>query len=177
MVHFLIFKSPPTFATGLARVRFSFPANPTLFTAGFFGSGLGSASLPLKPYLGAGLTGAGAGILTAPGTAVSFCFFISASIISSVTSLCRTQNIWLLFFDSKHKQVICLWNTRPPPPPPQDMQFFNVQFCNFINSRSKATIKVVFFVYLKVSRGAKIRNRYNQVPHLTQDTNGKVTNS
>ena len=25
--------------------------------------------------------------------------------------------------------------------------------------------------------GAKIRNRYNQVPHLTQDTNGKVTNS
>ena len=30
---------------------------------------------------------------------------------------------------------------------------------------------------LKVSKGAKIRNRYNQVTHLTQDTNGKVTNS
>ena len=30
---------------------------------------------------------------------------------------------------------------------------------------------------MKVSIGAKIRNRYNQVPHLTQDTNGKVTNS
>ena len=30
---------------------------------------------------------------------------------------------------------------------------------------------------LKVSKGAKIRNRYNQVPHLTQDTDGKVTNS
>ena len=28
-----------------------------------------------------------------------------------------------------------------------------------------------------VSKGAKIRNRYNQVPHLTQDTNGKVINS
>ena len=28
----------------------------------------------------------------------------------------------------------------------------------------------------KVSKDAKIRNRYNQVPHLTQDTNGKVTN-
>ena len=27
---------------------------------------------------------------------------------------------------------------------------------------------------VKVSKGAKIRNRYNQVPHLT---NGKVTNS
>ena len=29
----------------------------------------------------------------------------------------------------------------------------------------------------KLSKGAKIRNQYNQVPHLTQDTNGKVTNS
>ena len=32
-------------------------------------------------------------------------------------------------------------------------------------------------LYMKVSKGAKIRNRYNQVPHPTQDTNGKVTNS
>ena len=29
----------------------------------------------------------------------------------------------------------------------------------------------------KVSKGAKIRNRYNQEPRLTQDTNGKVTDS
>ena len=29
----------------------------------------------------------------------------------------------------------------------------------------------------KVSKGAKIRNRYNQVHYLIQDTNGKVTNS
>ena len=29
----------------------------------------------------------------------------------------------------------------------------------------------------RVSKGAKIRNQYNQVPHMTQDTNGKVTNS
>ena len=29
----------------------------------------------------------------------------------------------------------------------------------------------------KESKGAKIRNLYNQVPYLTQDTNGKVTNS
>ena len=33
------------------------------------------------------------------------------------------------------------------------------------------------FEIIKVSKVAKIRNRYNQVPHLTQDTNGKVTNS
>ena len=32
------------------------------------------------------------------------------------------------------------------------------------------------FFFLKVSKGAKIRNRHNQVPHPTQDTNGKATN-
>ena len=36
---------------------------------------------------------------------------------------------------------------------------------------------VYFDNMVKVSKGAKIRNRYNRVPHLTQDTNGKVTNS
>ena len=35
----------------------------------------------------------------------------------------------------------------------------------------------LFKLQIKVSKGAKIRNRYNQVPHLTQDTNGKVTDS
>ena len=29
---------------------------------------------------------------------------------------------------------------------------------------------------IEVSKGEKIRNRYNQIPHLTQDTNRKVTN-
>ena len=43
-----------------------------------------------------------------------------------------------------------------------------------INLSSNLTF---IFEILKVSKGAKIRNRYNQVPHLTQDTNGKVTNS
>ena len=32
-------------------------------------------------------------------------------------------------------------------------------------------------ILIKISKGAKIRNRYNQVPDLTQDTNGKVTDS
>ena len=32
-------------------------------------------------------------------------------------------------------------------------------------------------IHMKVRKGAKFRNRYNQVTHLTQDTNGKVTNS
>ena len=38
-------------------------------------------------------------------------------------------------------------------------------------------VKFAVLYVVKVSKGAKIRNRYNQVPHLTQDTNGKVTNS
>ena len=44
----------------------------------------------------------------------------------------------------------------------------NVFDCTFESGWKKST---------KVSKVAKIRNRYNQVPHLTQDTNGKVTNS
>ena len=31
--------------------------------------------------------------------------------------------------------------------------------------------------HYSTNKGAKIRNRYNQVSHLTQDTNRKVTNS
>ena len=31
-------------------------------------------------------------------------------------------------------------------------------------------------ISFKVRKRAKIRYRYNQAPHLTQDTNGKVTN-
>ena len=34
-----------------------------------------------------------------------------------------------------------------------------------------------FWDKLKVRERAKISNRYNQEPHLTQDTNGKVTTS
>ena len=34
-----------------------------------------------------------------------------------------------------------------------------------------------FLLEITLSKGAKIRNRYNQVSHLTQDTNGKVTSS
>ena len=39
------------------------------------------------------------------------------------------------------------------------------------------SIFILFTILLKESKGAKIRNRCNQVPLLTQDTNGKVTSS
>ena len=48
---------------------------------------------------------------------------------------------------------------------------------SLINSIIGARMLDFLKITLKVSKGAKIRNRYNQVPHLTQDTNGKVTNS
>ena len=46
------------------------------------------------------------------------------------------------------------------------------------HARSLINVFVIFVLEsIIVSKGAKIRNRYNQVPQLTQDTNGKVTNS
>ena len=45
------------------------------------------------------------------------------------------------------------------------MEFCNQDISNTISART-----------FKISKGEKIRNRYNQVPHLTQDINGKVTN-
>ena len=48
------------------------------------------------------------------------------------------------------------------------------KFINIFNS--KVWITCIWW-NTKVSKCAKIRNRYNQVPHLTQDTNGKVTDS
>ena len=35
---------------------------------------------------------------------------------------------------------------------------------------------LTILLVIKISKAAKIRNRYNQVPHLTQDTNVKATN-
>ena len=57
-------------------------------------------------------------------------------------------------------------------------------YTTFLNKRVStqeeaftATLQKTNLKLFKVSKGEKIRNRYNQVPHLTQDTNGKVTNS
>ena len=42
------------------------------------------------------------------------------------------------------------------------------------NARGRGDPQWVYVNYEnEVSKGAKIRNRYNQVPHLTQDTKGK----
>ena len=43
--------------------------------------------------------------------------------------------------------------------------------------KRKGNRKYFLTSFPQVSKGANIKNRYNQVPHLTQDTNEKVTNS
>ena len=47
----------------------------------------------------------------------------------------------------------------------------------FDPSKAIYNSKCQTYMRLKVSKRPKIKNRYNQVPHLTQDTNRKVTNS
>ena len=60
---------------------------------------------------------------------------------------------------------------------PETVNFKTLRsFLGFTGYNSKQFVKL-YAKIVKVSKGAKIRNRYNQVPHLTQDTNGKVTNS
>ena len=46
-----------------------------------------------------------------------------------------------------------------------------------MRSYDKVPYGIQMKIIIKVSKGAKTRNRCNQVPHLTQDTNRKVTNS
>ena len=61
--------------------------------------------------------------------------------------------------------VLC-WNSKP-------LGIWVILTCRKVPADLKQDIKGL----KHESKGAKIRNRYNQVPHLTQDTNGKVTNS
>ena len=44
------------------------------------------------------------------------------------------------------------------------------------NSSINKNPEYCYFLFY-VSKGGRIRNRYNQVPHLTQNTNGKATHS
>ena len=54
---------------------------------------------------------------------------------------------------------------------------FQSSYDGFCHIQTKHGLMEPLRSLVKVSKGAKIRNRYNQAPHLTQDTNGKVTNS
>ena len=47
------------------------------------------------------------------------------------------------------------------------------RLCNIKKSIRLFSVKL----FVVVRKRANIRNRYNQAPHLTQDTNGKMTSS
>ena len=61
------------------------------------------------------------------------------------------------------------------------LNYMEYKACSFIAISFSKCSNIELFcinthdIYI-VSKGAKIRNRYNQVPHLTQDTRWKVTN-
>ena len=57
------------------------------------------------------------------------------------------------------------------------LHIFSIDFINVLSYYCCKRYLVFPALFIKASKGAKIRNRYNQVPHPTQDTNGKVTNS
>ena len=80
-------------------------------------------------------------------------------LVADLFLFCYERDFMMCLSDDKQADVIDAFNT---------------------TSRYLNDILSINNIYLnnmvKVSEGAKIRNRYNQVPHLTQDTNGKVTN-
>ena len=54
---------------------------------------------------------------------------------------------------------------------------FKENILSVVKVKTSNNLQKIFFYIGQSNKVAKIRNRYNQVPHLTQDTNGKVTNS
>ena len=60
---------------------------------------------------------------------------------------------------------------------PSILYLFRNEFDKFndIGARILDSIYHMTLKLIKVRKRAKIRNRYSQAPHLTQDTNGKMT--
>ena len=87
-----------------------------------------------------------------------------------INNVCQWSKDWQMLFNVKKCKVLHIGH--------------NNAYCDYsmngeiLQSVTEETdLGTIVSNDLKVSNGAKIRNRYNQVPHLTQDTNGKVTNS
>ena len=84
----------------------------------------------------------------------------------------------MFLFDDKQADVIDAFNTTSRYLD-DILNINNVYFDNMVSQIYSSELKLnkSNASDTEVSNGTKISNRYNQVPHLTQDTNGKVTNS
>ena len=83
-----------------------------------------------------------------------------APLVAELFLFCYERDFMMSLSDDKQADVIDAFNTTSRYLD-DILNINNVYFDNMV----------------KVSKGATIRNRYIQVPHLTQDINGKVTNS
>ena len=112
--------------------------------------------------------------------------FGTSLVMQSLNALCILYDIFsqiiikLTFLDAKIFDVKTKSNKN------RNCQAFTAALCEHQLTNFTCTVKAKFAVLLapllvtcviKVRKSAKIRNRYNLAPYLTQDTNGKVTTS
>ena len=101
-----------------------------------------------------------------------------APLVADLFLLCYERDLMMTLSDDKQDDIIDPFNTTSRYL--DDILYINsVYFGNMVCQINPSELQLykANTADTEVSKGAKIRNRYNQVPHLTQDTNGKVTNS
>ena len=91
---------------------------------------------------------------------------------------CYERDFMMSLSDDKQDDVIDAFNTTSRYLD-DILNINNVYFDNMVSQiyPSELQLNIANASDTEERKVAKIRNRYNQVPHLTQDTNGKVTNS
>ena len=82
------------------------------------------------------------------------------------------RSLFCLFLNGRFTQVLLYFLK-------SSSELIHVDWPDFklIRKTRRPCLYSPFMEQIRVSKGAEIMNRYNQLPHLTQDTNWKVTNS
>ena len=101
-----------------------------------------------------------------------------APLVADLFLFCYERDFMMSLSDDKQADVIDAFNATSRYLD-DILNISNVYFGNMVSQiyPSELQLNKANASDTEVNKGAKIRNRYNQVPHLTQDTNGKVTNS
>ena len=112
-------------------------------------------------------------LLSYPDSNVSYVLYTDASdtcIGACLPQVCDGEEKPIYYLSHKLRRTQCRWSV-------VEKEAFAIHFSLQKLDYYLHNASFVIRTDHKVSKVAKIRNRYNQVPHLTQDTNGKVTNS